>query len=199
MKYLMLTSLFSVAFSIAVSAQPATAAAPVCTNETVAGISSRGIKIGTKLDEILSIFATNEEQKEKMRRNQPSAGSKRHLGYEVFSAEPIDGGPNGKFEGISGYTFTFLDEKLTGFTVRYTKPKWKDGGQFADTMSGLLSLPKIDPNSGLICGDYLIRVYAWQDSSSFNVNDQRLDKIIKERVEKQNEDQRNADLKKFKP
>lgn len=173
----------------------------VCTNETVAGISSRGIKVGIGLDEVLATFAKDEASKARLR-NSPAGLKRRHLGFEFFGAEPLPSevGVGGRFQGISSYTFSFVDGKLAGFGVRYVKPEWKNVEQFADTMSGLLRLPKIDPNNGLQCGDYMISVYAGQGSGgALSIEDRRLNALIQERDEKYKEDQRNADLKWFKP
>ena len=200
MKRLLLTSLFFVAFAIAFHAQPPSTPANGCSNETVEKISSRGIKIGTKIDDLLSLFATDETQKVQLR-NSASGPDSKHLGFEFFGVQPlpIDVKPDGKFDGISSYVFTLLDEKLAGFTVRYSRPKWKDSKQFAETMIAALSLPTIDKwerDDTLYCGDYKLFV---SNSGTFVIEDRRLNTIIAERKKKYEEDQRIADLKKFRP
>lgn len=131
MKRLWSASLLVLAIPIGFFAQPA---APTCTNETVSGISSRGIAIGAKLEDILNLFAKDDAEKAGVL----SRGSKfGHLGYLSFSIppRPADTGPDGRFEGITNYHFTFLDKRLTGFSIYYSKPMWASAEQFADLMS----------------------------------------------------------------
>lgn len=179
----------------------------ICTNRNVEVISSREIiKIGAKIDDVLNLFASTEEEKRKIRSN--SSGRKRtNIGYEVFVAAPK---PNdARFEGISYYIFNFLDGNLMSFTVSYTKPRWRDAKQFAERMSEIFNLPEAEfwenqvTRAMLQCENYQIRVDVENDietaKSFFGVYDNRIEEILKQRQQKFEDEQRDKDLKTFKP
>ncbi|MBX3289023.1 MAG: hypothetical protein KF855_06715 [Acidobacteria bacterium] len=175
----------------------------LCTDQTVEKIESRGIKLGMKIEDVLNIFASDEEEKEKLKRNQGGGSVRRHLGYESIMLIPQqkDKDPGGRFEGIGGYTFSFLDEKVSGFSVNYPWTRWKDSTQFAEKVAESLGLPTTDKWTGdrstlrLTCGDYQISVTTPANSNELSVRNTQEQKIIAEREEKYNEETR----KRFKP
>jgi hypothetical protein len=181
----------------------------VCTNEMVEKISSRGIKIGSKLDDVINLLASTEEEKQRIR-NVSSANYKKSLGYAFFGVSPNQNPNqiNERFGGISDYTFNFLDNGLTGFSVSYNKPKWRDTKQFVAKMAEILGLPDVenwnidsDGRSEIQCGNYLL--YAKTDNqidrSSFGIRDNRIPQILEQRKQKAEDEQREKDLKTFKP
>ncbi|HEX3102276.1 MAG TPA: hypothetical protein VHQ01_10805 [Pyrinomonadaceae bacterium] len=206
MRRLLIISTITVLFAGIIFSQDEGRKGSVCTDESVSQISSRGIKVGSKLDEVLNFFAANSEEKEKIRRNF-SGPSRKYLGYEFFSAQPRPdaSATNTQFEGISSYVFTFWDERLSGFGVTYSKPKWEDSRQFAAKMAEFFALPVVEAWSqqngrlSLNCGNYIIYAEVQGDGSSFTVSDSRLGKLLAERKVKYDKDQREADLKTFKP
>lgn len=179
----------------------------VCTNETAEKISSRGINVGANINDVLSLFASTEEEKQRIR-NSYSRHNK--LGYEFFAVSPNQNPKqiNELFAGISDYTFNFLDNRLTGFSVSYNKPKWRNTEQFTGKMAEIFELPPIenwilqpDGTLNIQCGDYQILTQAnfAGERSSFNIHDTRLGKILKQREQKAEDEQREKDLKTFKP
>ena len=140
--------------------QNATEKTVICTNDTVEKISSRGIKIGSKLDDILNLFASTEEEKQRIR-NSASGPKRTKVGYEFFSAQPKLN--DEKFVGISNYTFEFLDNRLAGFSVGYAKPKWKDVSQFTEKLAEIFNLPNVENwntqpsgTKSIQCENYLV-------------------------------------------
>ncbi len=174
----------------------------LCTNQTVEKIESRGIKVGMKIEDILNIFASDEEEKEKLRQRESRDSYRRHLGFESISLRPQkkDTEPGKRFEDIVAYGFEFLDERVLSFTVYYQWTNWKDSKQFAEKVSESLNLPGVDnwtierSQAQLNCGDYLI-IASYQGNSRFEVRNMSESKIFAERVEKHNEETR----KRFRP
>lgn len=174
-----------------------------CSDKAVEKISSRGIKIGAKIDDILSIFASTEEEKNQIR-NSSSGPKKTNIGYEFFgaSAKPDDK----RFEGISSYVFYFLDGRVVGFSVIYTKPDWKDIDQFTNKIIEFFDLPDIklwnkqNSNVNYIqCGDYRIGASLAGTYSSLDIYNLQTGKILEQREQKLKEEIREKDIKEFKP
>ncbi len=179
----------------------------VCKNETVEKISSRGINIGANINDVRWSFCINRRGKQRIR-NSYSQHSK--LGYEFIAVSPNQNPKqtNELFAGISDYNFSFLDSRLTGFSVSYNKPKWRNTEQFAGKMAEIFGLPSIEnwilqPNGTLNiqCGDYLILTQAnfVGERSSFTISDEQIGKILEQRKQKAEDEQREKDLKTFKP
>jgi hypothetical protein len=194
---------------VSVLGQNTTEKVSVCTDETVRKISTRGIEIGDTKDDIINLFASTDEERQRIR-NSASRHNKANLGYEFFGITPNQNlnQINERFDGIAGYTFSFLDNRLIGFTVSYDKPKWKSAEQFADEMAEMFSLPAVknwrNQSIGMIdiqCGNY--RLLAQTDleiaRSSFGVFYERIDQILEQRKKKAEDEQREKDLKTFKP
>lgn len=181
----------------------------VCTDEVIQRISSRGIKIGADINDVLALFALTEEEKQKIRSSASRQG-KANFGYEFFGVSPNRNlnQVNERFAGISDYIFDFLDERLNGFSVSYDKPKWRDAEQFAGKMAEIFDLPDLgnwrkqsNEVIDIQCGNY--RLSAQTDSqtarSTFGIYDTRLVQILEQRKRKGEDEQREKDLKTFKP
>ena len=175
----------------------------VCSEKIVEKVASRGIKVGAKIDEILDVFASTEEEKKQIRNN--GSGSRRtNIGYEFFGASPK---PDDKrFEGIGSYAFSFLDGQLEGFSVYYIKPAWKDVDQFTDTIVAQLDLPDVkywnkqnNVSNNLQCGNYSIQISLGGTGGSLQINNLQLTRILEQREQKLREETREKDIKAFKP
>lgn len=206
MKFLLLVSMILTLSVVFASGQKVSFKQASCTNRNVEEVSSRGIKIGAKIEEVLNLFASNEEDKQKIRNN--SSGRKRtNVGYEFFSATPPPDAE--RFAGIDSYVFDFLDGRLVGFNVGYTKPRWKNANHFAEKITEIFDLPAVEHWSGsdyqtaIQCENYRIQIQVSNDSdnarSYFSIYDNRIGEILKQREQKFEDEQREKDLKLFKP
>ena len=175
-----------------------------CTGETVQKISSRGIKIGAEMNDVINLFAETESEKQVIQK------AVRDFGVEYKSLNfGLDGKlrqPNERFEGISDYNFNFLDNRLSGFYVSYTKPVWDNTAQFTAKMAEIFNLPDLKnwetfQENGLTLkyGNYKIITQTDGGRSSFNIDDNRIGDILRERKRKADAEQREKDLKTFKP
>lgn len=208
MKFLLLISIVTTLAISGASGQNVNFKRPTsCTNRDVEEIASRGIiKIGARIDEVLSLFASTEEEKQRIR-NSASGRKRTNIGFEFFSAptKPEDE----RFEGISHYIFNFLDNRLVSFEVGYTKPRWKNAKQFAEKMSEIFDLPPAEywsdgeTQTALQCENYRLQIHINNDSenarSHFSVYDNRIVETLKQREQKFEDEQRDKDLKSFKP
>jgi hypothetical protein len=174
----------------------------ICTNKAIEKVNSRGVKIGLKIDEVLNLFNLTEEEKQRILNN-ANASSKVAFGSKGFVVYPKLN--DEKFDGISGYSFGFLDDRLVSFNVGYSKPKWKDANQFGSKIIKFFDLPKIEnweSNAGSLniqCENHYIRLYASNSSSSFSISDTRVRIILEEREQKILEEKREKEIKAFKP
>lgn len=177
-----------------------------CSNSSVQEISSRGIKLGTKIEEIVSLFATTDEEKKQILNR--SASPDKEFGYESFSASPK---PNDtRFFGVTSYSFDFLDGILEGFSVSYPKPKWLSVDQFRDKLAESFPLPKIEnwkrESENRIkteCSNYALSLNIVNDfvrsNNYFIVTNTRVKTILAGRRREAEATQREKDLKIFKP
>ncbi len=197
----------------------------LCTNQTAENISSRDIKLGMSQEEVLNIFADNGKLTTVGSEFLPNDGQPKYTYYERdyqyltdalqkqagrlsgFSATTIVPKNRVRFDGIARYDLGFIDNRLASFTAQYSKPKWKSLEQFVRTISPLLNLPIIredfqnQPYS-INCGDYTVGFgqgnfqgeIQYFMSVSKNVNE-----IIRQRTKKIEDEQREKDIKTFKP
>src|SRR3982751_4291225 len=115
MKYLLTIPAVVTLLALATFAQDNASAETGCTSRMVTSISSRGIKIGAAMDDVLNLFASNDVERQKIRHNF-SGPDNSSIGYEFFSVGTSTGSGKGsdRFEGVSGYIFAFLDRKIGG-------------------------------------------------------------------------------------
>lgn len=170
--------------------KPATKSA-VCTDETVRKISSRGINIGANDGDVVNRFALTKEEKRKLL-NSSSGGDNDRIGYKFFSISPAQNPQDEELAGISDYTFSFLDKRLTGFTIFYNKPIWENTEQFTTKMAETFALPNIkswnsepDGTLWLQCGNYKITTQTFNfGRSSIGVYDNRIRQTLEQRRRK---------------
>ncbi len=191
--------LFSLTVSVIAHGQSA------CSDASIAGFSSRGITLGLTVNEVVTMFATTDE--EKVRLHGGSRSSNDDIGYESFGASPI---AKEQFSGISHYGFEFLDGRLVGVSINYLKPNWLSVLQFRDKLGESLNLPKPDEwkiesanRMSADCGNYTIKLWVTPDFrrtySGLHISDKRVPLILNERRNKIDEKKREKDIKIFKP
>lgn len=196
-----------------------------CTNLTAESISSRGVKLGMSQGDVLNIFADNGKlttlsgeylpnegrtrytQNERDYQNLVDALQKRAAQVFGFSSTILVPKNIVKFNGIARYDFGFLDNRLAFFNVYYTKPKWENREQFIRKLSEILGLPILDNHFninpyGLKCGDYKIDFGQSNEGNEFSYTmlvSANIDEIIRQRQKKFEDEQREKDIKIFKP
>ena len=202
MKFLLSIVLIGI-FVISAFGQNAVGKTTVCTDKTIANILSRGIKIGAKIDDVLNMFASTDEEKRQVRNNR-GGPIQTDIGYESFGAGPKSN--DERFNGVSGYSFDFLDGHLVSFSANYNKPRWLNVSQFRDKLAENFSLPKIESWNMLAvnqmnfqCENYLINLYVSSSLSSFGVTDTRIYRMLETRRKNLEDEQRERDIKVFKP
>jgi len=216
---LLLTLFISSAFG-----QDAVDRIPLCTNQTVEKISSRGIRLGMSIQETLNLFAENNKLTA-VNVSYPENGgganvttseldfqstlekhreyAKKNFGFSLIRLSVKDK-PN--FDGISRYGLGFLDNRLAFFDVHYLKPKWESQEQFVRTMSEILNLPVRENYLGgspysVKCGDYTARFYInYNDEARYSMSvSANVDEIVLQRRKKAEDEQREKDIKAFRP
>jgi hypothetical protein len=208
---------------VSVFGQNAAEKTAVCTNQTIEKISSRGINLGMSLEDALGAFSENgkltlahvsfsdkdgnavtaveAELKPTIDRLQERAAN--NFNFSSTALIPKD---KSRFDGISRYYLGFLDNRLAFFTVYYLKPKWENLEQFAVKLSEMLDLPVQDqpfnPEVRLVkCGDYTVEFRRnYRDLSDYSMSvSKNVDEIIRERKKKFEDEQREKDIKTFRP
>ncbi len=196
----------------------------VCTEETIKKISSRGIKLGMNSKDVLNLFAENGKltavnyefiPKENLNKisfverdleslsNRLQSMNSTNFGFSFTALSPTD---KIKFDGISYYDLGFLDDRLTFFRVYYTKPIWESREQLIKKMSELINLPVVENNLNtspyeVKCGDYKVGFeVVYNDEIKFQMNvSANFDEVLKQRRKKAEDEQREKDIKTFKP
>ncbi len=196
-----------------------------CSEQDVKRISSRGIRFGMDQEEVIRQFSENggltgvrgeylqeqgrtrytyfEDQAQAVLAGLQSMAA-RNFGYSVVSLAPKD---KTRFEGIAHYDLGFLDKKLSFLRVNYLKPKWKDQEQFIQRVSEVLNLrvPKSSFDGRSLdrfqCGTYSVGfTQSFNDEirSSFQIS-APVNEITQERRRKAEDEEREKDIKGFKP
>lgn len=217
-------SILAVILAFSAFGQNANNEKSICDSQTAEKISSRGIKLGMSEKETLDSFAENgkltavfpEYLQNEGRSNYTSSETEyqnvldslqkqaRVYGFSSVLLAPRD---KNKFDGIAHYDLGFLDNKLAYYRTFYTKPNWESRGQFIRKMSELLSLPVQENNIESIpyqirCGDYKVEFRTenaaignyYTMSVSADINE-----IIVSRKKKIDDEQREKDIKTFRP
>lgn len=197
----------------------------VCDSQTAEKISSRGIKLGLSEKEAFDSFAENgklttvyyEYLQNEGRSNYKYSEAEyqnivdslqkqaaRGFGFSTAILAPRD---KAKFDGIAHYELGFIDNKLVYYRTFYTKPNWESREQFIRKMSELLNLPIQENNIESLpyqirCGNYKVELgteratignyYTLAVSADIN-------EIIGSRKKKNDDEQREKDIKTFRP
>ena len=198
----------------------------LCSQKSVEDISSRGIKLGMRMDEAITMFADKgmlttavidynpADGKTTVRSNEYALqqalvnlgnDAKGSFGYSGITLIPKD---KVRFEGIARYSLGFVDSVLTRYQVYYLGPKWENSEQLNRTMSGLLNLPikESSLNSGnysIKCGDYEVgfqMVSSSNDEAKFFMKvDANMNAELQRRSKNAEKEKREKEIKAFKP
>ncbi len=139
MKGILLILILTIALPVASFGQKTNAANTVCTDQTARKISSRGITLGMKLNDVLNLLPLSNEDKQVAR---GSVAKQSRNGFSAYDFYPTRN--DTKFEGIRSYNFRFFDEQLVSLEVTYDQPKWKDVNEFGETIINTFNLPRIE-------------------------------------------------------
>jgi len=220
-----LLSILLLTFStFSVFGQDAVNKTPLCTNQTVEKISSRGVRLGMPLQETLNLFAADNKLTA-VKVSYPENGgaaitsiiemdfqptiersqeyAKKNFGYSSFALSVKN---KTNFEGISHYYLGFLDNRLTYFSVHYLKPKWESQNEFVKTLSEILNLPvqeNFSNNSpySVKCGDFTVGFRTdYIDEARYSMSvSANVDEILTQRRKKAEDEQKEKDIKAFRP
>jgi hypothetical protein len=119
--------------------QTANATKVICTDANARRISSRGVSLGMKLDDVLTVIGLSKEDKQTASN---SIRGRSYFGRSIYEFYPTQ--KDIKFEGIRSYNFIFFDEQLVSLGVTYYQPQWKDVNEFGEAVIKLFDLPKIE-------------------------------------------------------
>jgi hypothetical protein len=125
-----------------------------------------------------------------------------YFGAQNAYVDPAKYESKEEFVGVNTIHFSFLDGRLTSFSIRYKGPEWSSDEQFAARVAEALSLPGLGswkpiPNGlALACEGFQIGV-SRAGANSIHMNDLQVDvgKVVNDRAEVPKEQARRA----FKP
>jgi hypothetical protein len=157
----------------------------------------RGLRLGMTIDQALAVFPgaqADSDLKAMLARD--------YFGSQTAYVDPANYESKGEFVGVNTIHFSFLDGRLTSFSILYKGPEWNSDEQFAAKVAEALSLPGVEswkpiPNGlALACEGSRIGVSIAGANSIF-MNDFRVDvgKVLRDRAEVPKEQARRA----FKP
>jgi hypothetical protein len=111
-----------------------------CTLSAAQAPAIRGIRLGMRLDELLSLFPGS-RQKDKIKG--ALKGAKRRPSYEALrlNFSFVDYPTNALFKGVNQFDVTLLDEKVVRLWVGYEGPPWNDVNEMITRVSDVLGLP----------------------------------------------------------
>ena len=157
----------------------------------------RGLRLGMTIDQALAVFPgakTDSDVRARLARD--------YFGSQSAQVMPAQYESGEKFVGVNSIYLSFLDGRLTSFSINYKGPEWKSDEQFAASVAEALNLPgvgswKSAPNVlQLACDGFQIGVQR-AGQNSIHMQDRRVDvaKILSDRAEVPKEQARRA----FKP
>jgi hypothetical protein len=196
MKRLLLLATVLGAASV-VAGQTPSATAGDCKLTVAQAPGIRGLRLGMTIDQTLAVFPSAQADSEVRRQL-----GRDYFGSQSASVDPAKYESKEKFVGVNSINLSFLDGRLTNFSILYKGPEWKSDEQFAASVAEALNLPGVGswkpiPN-GLVlsCEGFRIGVSKAGANSIF-MNDLRVDvaKIVNDRAEVPKEQARRA----FKP
>ncbi|NOT49633.1 MAG: hypothetical protein HOP17_18055 [Acidobacteria bacterium] len=198
---------------------------PICSERDVKNISSRGIRLGMEQEEVLRPFLENSKlvlaDADYRQTEDHTVYTNREIDFAGYAARLNDRANSGfgyaftrvvpkdmvKFDGITRYDLAFLDGKLAFFRAYYSKPRWESFQQFVMKVSELTNLPyredllRNSQNYFVKCGDYSLELLDQQNdeprfSMAVSLN---IDEITRGRRKRAEDEQREKDIKAFKP
>jgi hypothetical protein len=195
-KKLLLLAIVLGTASVVPGQTPSTAASD-CKLTVAQAPAIRGLRLGMTIDQTLADFPGAQADSDV--RGQLARD---YFGSQYASVDPAKYESKEKFVGVNSINLSFLDGRLTYFSIHYKGPEWKSDEQFAASVAEALNLPGVGswkpiPNGlALSCEGFRIGLSKAGANSIF-VNDLRVDvaKIVNDRAEVPKEQARRA----FKP
>lgn len=181
-----------------------------CNYSLATAPSVRGIRLGMRLEELFGLFPGLSEEKtvkEKIDQsklllptNYPGGDGYGLLRFDIkketYSSLP-------RFEGVSGFYFTFFDDRLVEFTINYSGTPWDRVEDMVSRVADVLKLPSVSNWSGsntstnLSCSGFYvwINVQPGQTNSSLRM---AIDQPEWNRINRLRQSRRAAEMQKAK-
>jgi hypothetical protein len=196
MKIVLLIALVLVLASTA-AAQTSNTSAGECKLTLAQAPAIRSIRLGMTVDQGLAQFPDAENDPEV--RRQLSTGQ---FGVQETNIVPSQYSSREKFVGVQRVRLTFLDTRLSSFSIWYQGPEWKSVDEFIIRISEALGLPSAEAwepksalqngNKVLKCDGFNVSVFASWSSNSITVSEWGLAEIVHKREEEPKERARRA-------
>lgn len=189
-----------------VNSNPAVVQSPAQTNSesgqdkptcqlTLAGAPDiKGIRLGMTPDQVLALFpGSNEDAEIRSSLSKPPS----QFGVSNFLVRPDKYQSKENFAGISQITFTFLDGRVSSFSVGYNGPEYSHVDKFVAKFVEGTNLPAADQWEAYVgmdnqlkilkCTEVEVRVFAGGPGGTLNyalMRDLEADKKLKDRRDK---------------
>jgi hypothetical protein len=183
----------------AVSAQKDSPGAPgkATCSLSVAQVPGIGpLRLGMTAEQVLALFPGSSEDPARLSLSQPA----NPLGVSSFIIRPSRYQSKENFAGISQITFTFLDGRVSTFSIGYNGPEWSHVDKFVEKVIEGTNLPPAEEWAAypgmetqlkfLTCTDFEIRVFAGGQGGNLNyvlMTDLVAARTLKERRDKARE------------
>ena len=162
-----------------------------CTLTLVGAPSISGLRLGLTVDEVLALFPGSKEDPDvKTYLSRPPS----QLGVSSLLIRPAKYGSKDQFAGTSQINFTFLDGRISNFSVGYNGPEYSHVDKFVAKFLEGTNLPAVDqwePYVGmdntlkvLKCSEFEVNVFIGGAGGNLNyvlVKDLVADKKLKDR------------------
>jgi hypothetical protein len=145
-------------------------------------------------EEVLALFPGSKEDEE-VRSNLSRPASQ--FGQSSFLIRPAKYESKDRFAGINQITFTFLDGRVSSFSVGYNGPEYSHVDKFVTKVVEGTNLPPVDQWEAYVgmdnslkilkCTDFEIRVFSGGQDGNLNyvlMKDLEAEKKLKERRDK---------------
>lgn len=221
MKYVFILTIILTFSQLDIKGQTAVNNSSICTDKDIENFSSRGINLGMKFDEVITLFIADgkinivnysyQEGKAAERTQseytfeylKESAQSRANNNYGGYFISGIVPKASDRFDGISSYDFGFIDGKLSFMRIDYTKPSWESMKQFIDILADVSRLPKMEywQAGKLKCGNSEITAqFSGHGERTAQLEvDQQFNQILRARQKESENKKRERDIKVFKP
>jgi hypothetical protein len=196
MKKLLLVAIVLGSASVVPGQTPSTTAGD-CKLTVAQAPALRGIRLGMTIDQTLAVFPGAQADSDVRARL-----ARDYFGSQSAYVDPAKYESKEEFGGVNFINLSFLDGRLTSFSISYKGPEWRSDEQFAARVAESLSLPGVGSwkpifsGLALACEGFRIGV-SKAGTNSISMNDLRVDvgKIVNDRAEVPKEQARRA----FKP
>ncbi len=158
----------------------------------------RSLRLGMSSEEVLKLFPGSSDDAT-IRQSLSSAGEQFGMARVlILNGKYL---PKPKFAGVVGFSFNFLDNRLSELWVGYDGPNWRTVDDFIAKLTEALSIPTTEvweADAGgkrLTCQGFKMWVAAGERGASIRLKSLEADQIVRNREEAAKEKAR----KEFKP